>query len=714
MVQRTAVQGMQQLQPGQVNRPAQAIQRATGTIDETPLKNYNTASRILNALGEFVDTSSEAAYKQAKINVEKKKIDGMATAVSGGKLGEEATKAEQMGYDLVQSQSELAVVNEEISKALVANPDMDDDAYKALRDGKYSELLAKYQDRDPDVFKAISLKAQESQGVLYNIRTRAQKEHNDFKAKETLNYNINSQLDGARSVDQGVQLIHQYMHQGMAMGLTEPVIKDMLYQNMKLTASNGDNRLLTFIQNTDWGKFAPDTMQATKLYKSYVDEAQAKYEAAQQKQNVLVYGAMFAELETAAKNGMPQEQLMQMMQSMQAKGAKLTPAGVASYLTMGSNVSKSEVELRGNISTWQSNKGSFNLAQNPFIPADAKGKVLDAAEAAIVAASNEVPENQRGDFVISNLLRLSNQEGMPVKTISTALQSLATIDPSSPMTPAVQTWSKYLLAADEQTIRMNVPNTADQAFLFGVRDVLANNQNQDGDLALKTAITRGQQIRDNKVPLTTQQTNSIKSKSLSNVKDFKDPTQTTWYFRAESLPSQVRDKVANQLNANARNLYAVTGNTDKAVELATKEYRNNNMILSGGVMANIGVRQLATFIPEFAKKGDDSEMVQRRAVSALDYQLDNVIKAQSKADGMDYKREDVNVMFSNSGSTYQINVGGLVVGTYFTSDLKNEFNEQFFQKWNAEQDKQLGISERYRAIDETKGLQQQFNNMLPK
>lgn len=709
MVQRTEVQGMQQLATGQVSRPAQVVRRAVEPIDDSKVKSYETTNRILGALGEFVDASSEAAYKQAQIDVEKKKISGMATAVSGGKLGEEATKAELMGYDLVQSQSELAVVNEELSKAIMAQPDMDDETYSKMRDAKYGDLLAKYQDRDPDVFKAISIKAQESQGVLFNIRTRAQKEYRNYKAKETLNYNINSQLDGARSVEQGVNLIHQYMHQGMAMGLSEPDIKDMLFQNMKLTAANGDNRLLTFMQNMDWSKYAPDTQQAQKLYKSYVDEAQAKYEAALQKQNVFAYGAMYAELETAAKNGTPPEQLMQMMQGMQAKGLKFTPSSVASYLTMGQDVSKSESALRSNVATWQQNRGQFNLAQNPFIPTDDKKKVLDAAESAVIEQSQNVPDEQRGDFVISNLIRLSAQEGMPVKTIGTALQSLATLDTNATMTPSTQLWTKYLMAADDQTIRMNVPSEQDQAFLFGLRDVLANNQGQNGDLMLKTAITRGQQVRDNKVPLTTQQTNTLRSKSLSNVKDFKDPTQTTWYFRAESLPTQVRDYVANQVNAKAKGLYAVTGNTDKAVELATKEFKNNNMILSGGVVANIGVRQLAGFIPEFAQKGDDAERVQRRAVSALDYKLDNIIKQQSKSDGIDYKREDVNVMFSNSGNTYQVNVGGLTVGTYFTSDLKNDFNEKFFNEWNAEQDKQIRASEVYRKIKETKELAPQLN-----
>lgn len=713
MVQRTEIQGMQQLQSGQVSRPAQSIQRA---VNVSPVGDgsYAQASRILSSLSELVDVSSEAAYKQAQIDVEKKKIDGMATAVSGGQLGAEASKAEQMGYDLVQSQSELAVINEDISKAIIAQPDMADDAYQKLKDSKYGDLLAKYQDRDPDVFKAISVKAQESQGVLFNIRGKAQKEYRDFKAKETLNYNINSQLDAARSVEQGTQLINQYMQQGMAMGLSEPDIKDMLYQNMKLTAVNGDNRLLTFIKNTDWGKYAPDTMQASKLYKSYVDEAQAKYEAAIQKQNVFAYGQMYAQLEEAAKSGMPDEQLMQMMQGMQAKGLKLTPSTVANYLTMGKNVSKSEQELRVNVKTWQDNKGQFNLAQNPFIPTDDKKKVMDAAEAAIVEQSSQLPDNERGDFVIANMLQLSAQEGLPVKTIGTALQSLASIDTNATMTPSVQTWSKFLMAADDQTIRMNVPSEKDQAFLFGLRDVLVNNQGQDGDLMLKTAISRGQQIRDNKTPLTTQQTNVIRNKSSSSVKGFKDPTQTTWYFRAESLPSQTRDYVTNQINAKSKSLYAVTGDTEKAVELATKEFKNNNMILSGGVVANIGVKQLASFVPEFAGSGDDSTVVQRRAVSALDYQIDGIIKSQSKTDGMEYKREDVQVQFSNSGNTYQVNVGGLVVGTYFTSDLKNEFNEQFFEKWNAEQDKQQGISSRYRDIKETKDLQNQFNKMTPR
>ena len=71
-------------------------------------------------------------------------------------------------------------------------------------------------------------------------------------------------------------------------------------------------------------------------------------------------------------------------------------------------------------------------------------------------------------------------------------------------------------------------------------------------------------------------------------------------------------------------------------------------------------------------------------------------------------------MFSNSGNTYQVNVGGLTVGTYFTSDLKNDFNEQFFKQWNAEQDRQLGISERYRQFEETKDLQRKVQQIMPK
>lgn len=703
MVTRTEVQGMQQIQAGQTSRSAQVVKRAT----EVPLdatQPYKRTERILSALGEFVDTASEAAYRQAQIDVEKRKIDGMATAVSGGQLGEEATKAEQMGYDLVQSQSELGVINERLADAVTNNPEMSDEEFKKLRDDEYGGLLAKYQDRDQDVFKAISVKAQESQLTLHSVRTQAQQKYRDFKAEETLNYNINSQLDSAKTVEQGVGLVHQYMAQGRAMGLSEPKIKDMLYQSMKLTAANGDARLLKFIQSTDWGKYAPDTQQASALYKSYVKQAQSEYEAALQKQNVLVYGQMFAQLEEAAKSGMPKEQLMAMMQSMQGQGVKFSPATVANYLTMGSTMSKAQMELQSNIGVWQENKGNFNLATNPFIATEDKNKVLDAAESAVVQAANDVPEEQRGDFVIANLIRLSKQEGMPIRTIGTALSSLTTIDPQAPMTPAVQNWAKFLIASDDQTIRMNVSSEQDQALLFGMRDVLINAQGQDGDLMMKTAISRGQQIRDNKTPLTTQQTNSLKSKVRSNVSNFEDPTQTTWYFMAKNLPSDTRDYVSTQINSKAQQLYSVTGSVDKAVELATKEFKNNSMILSGGVVANIGVNQLAAHVPEFAQAGDDASMVQRRAVSALDYQLDKVVKQQTKEDGLEYKKGDARVLFSNSGQTYQINVGGVTVGTYFTKDLKEQYDENYFKTFNEEQEKQLESSKFYHGMKETEEL----------
>lgn len=688
MVTRTEVQGMQQIQAGQTSRSAQVVKRAT----EVPLdatQPYKRTERILSALGEFVDTASEAAYRQAQIDVEKRKIDGMATAVSGGQLGEEATKAEQMGYDLVQSQSELGVINERLADAVTNNPEMSDEEFKKLRDDEYGGLLAKYQDRDQDVFKAISVKAQESQLTLHSVRTQAQQKYREFKAEETLNYNINSQLDSAKTVEQGVGLVHQYMAQGRAMGLSEPKIKDMLYQSMKLTAANGDARLLKFIQSTDWGKYAPDTQQASALYKSYVKQAQAEYEAAMQKQNVLAYGQMFAQLEEAAKSGMPKEQLMAMMQSMQGQGVKFSPATVANYLTMGSTMSKAQMELQSNIGVWQENKGNFNLATNPFIATEDKNKVLDAAESAVVQAANDVPEEQRGDFVISNLIRLSKQEGMPIKTIGTALSSLTTIDPQAPMTPAVQNWAKFLIASDDQTIRMNVSSEQDQALLFGMRDVLINAQGQDGELMMKTAISRGQQIRDNKTPLTTQQTTSLKSKVRSNVSDFEDPTQTTWYFTTKGMPSSAKDYVTSQISSRAQKLYSVTGDVDKAVELATKEFKNNSMILSGGVVANIGVNQLSAYVPELTQKGDDAAMVQKRAVSALDTQLGKILKEQSEADGLEYKRGDAQFIFSNSGQTYQVNVGGVTVGTYFTKDIKQYYDEASSLKFIEEQDTQI-------------------------
>lgn len=719
MVQRAEVQGLNQLGSAP-SRSAQVIQRAV----QQPLVDDSSTSRvagILNGLSEFTNTASEAAYKQAQIDVENKKIQGMSLAVSGGKLGEEATKAEQMGYDLVQSQSELGKINEELANHLVANPDMPDEEFNELKKEQYGALMAKYQDRAPEVFKAISVKAQESQVALQRVTNEARTRYRKQKGEETLNYNIGASLDSAHSVEQGVGLIHQYMAQGQALGLSEFETKDAIFNQMKLSASQGDNRLLEFVKGTDWGRYTLDVKQATGAYTSFqkqreaeIKAAQREYEAAIQQQNVWAYGAGLAEIENMAKAGAPAEEIMGKMQSLQKMGLKFSPSSVASYLTMGKTMSESQMKLQANIGNWQSNRGEFNLATNPYISGDDKGKVLDAAEGAIASQAANIPESERTDWTIQNLLQLSKQEGMPVKTIGTALSSLAKIDPQAPMSPAVSTWAKYLIAADDQTIRMNVPSEKDQAFLFGMRDVMINNQNQDAEKILKTAVSRGQAIRDNNVPLSSQQTKKIQTTSLSAVKELRDPTQTTWYFRSESLPDSTRDYVTNRIGAETQKLYQVTGNVEQANQIAVKEFKQNNMILTGGVVANIGVNQLATFVPEFAKKGDAADVVQKKAVSALDYQINNIIAAQSKADGVKYDRDAVKVMFTNSGNTYQVNVGGLAVGTFFTSDLKNQYNEDFFKQWTTEQDKQQKESQVWHDIKDTKDLQKQINQMMPK
>lgn len=719
MVQRTELQGVNPLGTPS-GRAAQVIQRAV----REPLVDNSATKRvagILEGLANLTDASSQAAFKQAQIDVENKKIQGMSTAVSGGKLGAEATKAEQSGYDLVQSQSELGRINEQLANHLVANPETSDEEFEAMKKEQYGALMAKYQDRDPDVFKAISVKAQESQMALYRVQQNAQAGYRKQKGVETLNYNIGSTLDSARTIEQGIDLINQFMGQGKALGLSEFETKEALFNQMKLSASQGDPRLMKFVESTDWGKYTTDMKQAQGAYKSYQKQVEAEikaarreYEAHQQQQNVWMYGSGLAEIENLAKSGAEPEVLMSKMQQLQKAGLKFSPSTVSSYLTMGKTMSQSQVDLSNNINTWQSNIGQFNLATNPYINPTDKGKVLDAAEGAIVQQANNIPEGERADWTIQNLLQLSKQQGMPVKTIGTALSSLASLDPQSQFSPAVSTWSKYLMAADDQTIRMNVESEKDQALLFGMRDYLINNQGQDAEKALQTAVSRGQAIRDNNVPLSSQQNNQISTKSLRSVKDMRDPTQTTWYFRSESLPDSTRDYLSNRLGAETKKLYQVTGNIDKANQLAVAEFKKNNMILTGGVVANIGVNQLATFVPEFATKGADVEVVQKRAVSALDYQINNLIAAQAKEDGMKYDRESVKVIFTNSGNTYQVNIGGLNVGTFFTGDLKNQYNEDFFKKWNAEQEEQQGISTRYHQMSDTKELQQQINQMMPK
>ncbi|QHJ81628.1 MAG: hypothetical protein [Bacteriophage sp.] len=712
MVQRSEVPGMQQLSTGP-SRAAQVVQRAV----EQPIVDNSSdrrVQRILSGLAEFTDTASQASFRQAQLDVESKKVDGMAKAVSGGKLGEEASKAEQMGYDIVQSQSELAKINEDLANAITANPNMADDEFSKLRDSQYQGLMSKYQDRAPEVFKAISVKAQESQIALHRVKTSSQERYRKEKGAETLNYNIGSTLDSASTVEQGVGLVHQFMAQGTALGLNEFETKSAILEQMKLTASQGDNRLLKFVQGTDWGKYTPESKQAQGLYKSYVKQAQSEYEAAQQKQNVFAYGSMLADLEIAAKSGAPREQMVAMMQKAQASGLKMSPSAVANYLTMGTKVSQSQIDLSNNVNAWQSNRGNFNLATNPYIAAGDKTKVLDAAEGAIIQQANNIPEEKRADWTIQNMLQLSKQEGLPVKQIGTALESLTQIDPQAPISPSVSTWMKYLIASDDQTIRMNVKSEKDQAMLFGMRDAIINSQGQDADKTMQTAISRGQAIRDNNVPLSTQQKNQVVSQTNNAVSQLRDPTQTTWYMRSESLPDSTEDYLKGRLSAETQKLYQVTNNIKQANDMAVKEFKQNNMILTGGVVANIGVKQLAGFVPDFAKGTDDAEVVQKKAVSALDYQVNNLLSSQSKADGMKYERDAVKVIFNNSGATYQVNIGGLSVGTFFTGNLKDQYNEDFFKKWTEEQDKQQGVSERSHQIKDVSGTQQQINMMMPK
>lgn len=716
MVQRTEVQGLNPL--GQApSRSAQVINRAI----ETPVVDMGKQQRvsgILNALGEFTNTASEASYRQAQIQVENNKIDGMAKAVSGGKLGAEATKAEEMGFDLVTSQSELSKANEELANHIAANPEMPEEEFTNMKNARYGAIMAQYQDKAPEVFKAISVKAQESQAALYRVQTESREKYQKAKGAETLNYNIGSTLDSAHTVEQGVDLIHQFMGQGKAVGLSEMETKDIIFNQMKLTASQGDNRLLQFVKGTDWGRYTIEAKQAEGAYTSFQKQAEAEakqaqreYEEAIQKQNVFAYGAGLAEIENMAKGGAEPAQLMAKMQDLQKMGLKFSPSSVASYLTMGKTMSQAQVDLQNNVGVWQNNKGQFNLATNPYIPDSDKKKVLDAAESAIVQQAQNVPDAERADFTISNMLRLSQQEGLPIKTINTALSSLANVDPQQPMTPAISTWTKYLLSADDQTIRMNVPDTKDQAMLFGMRDVLINSQGSDAEKNLQTAISRGQAVRDNKVPLSAQQTKKITQSASSSVKDLRDPTQTTWYFRSESLPSDTSDYVTNKLSAKTQELYQVTGSVEQANQMAVKEFKQNNMILTDGVVANIGVRQFASFVPGLAKAGESAEDVQKKAVSSLDYQIDNVIKSQSKEGGVEYKRSDVKVMFTNSGATYQLNVGGLSVGTFPTSGLQASFDEGYYKAWTAEQDKQQRESTVHHDIKDTSGLQKQINQM---
>ncbi|UJH95881.1 internal virion protein [Pantoea phage Nufs112] len=698
MVQRTETQGMQQLGPAQ-SRSAQVINRAV----QTPFVDTNRTKRvsgILDALSGLTSATSEAAFKQSQIAIEQKKIDGMAKAVSGGKLGEDATKAEQMGYDVVESQSKLGKINEELSQYLQSNPEVSDEQFTEVKNQKYGDLLSQYQDRSPEVFKAISVKAQESQITLQGIRTKVGEQFRKQKGLETLNYNIGSNLDAIKTPEQGAQYLHSIMGQGQALGLSEFETKDQILNQMKLSAANGDARLLKAVQSTDWGRYTQESKQGQALYKSYVKQAQSEYEAAIQKQNVVYYAQGLATMENLAKAGAPQEQILAQAEQLRSRGYKFSPSSLASYLTMGTNVSKSQQQLNSNVKLWQEGINSgYNLATNPNIPADDKQRVLSFGEDAIIQQAQNVPEDQRQAWLTEKLVQFSSQQGLPIKSISTAIGSIANLDPSQPITPAVQNWARMIVSTDDQTLRMNSGSDKDYAFAIGMRDVLVANQGQPLEKIMPTAIARAQGMRDNKIPLSAEQTKAVVKGATKSVKTLEDPTQTTWYLAAKDLPNQSRDFISNQVASEAKRLAPLLGSTERANEVAFKEWKNKNIVLTGGVVGNAGVQQIANYNPELVKPGDSADMVQKRAVSALDSQINDIIKAHAKEDGIDYKRDQVNINFSNDGSTYQVLVGGISTGeVYSTRNLNQQYNEDYFKNWSKEQDKQQEESQRSHDI----------------
>lgn len=710
MVQRTEVQGLNQL-GSPASRSAQVISRAI----EQPIVDTSSNNRvqgILSGLADLTSAASEASYRQAQVDVENKKIEGMSKAVSGGRLGEEATKAEEMGFDLVESQSQLGKINEELANTIASNPNMSDEEFTALKNQKYGELLAQYQDKSPEVFKGISVKAQESQGALYGIQQQARKKYQKEKGVETLNYNIGNTLDSATTISQGVDLIHQFMGQGEALGLSEFETKDAIFNQMKLSASQGDNRLLQFVKGTDWGRYTVEAKQAQGAYDSFekqrkaeIKAAQREYEEALQKQNVFSYGAGLAEIETMAKAGAPAEELTAKMKALQKSGLKFSPSTVASYLTMGNKMSQAQIDLNNNVKIWQDNRGSFNLATNPNIATEDKNKLLDFAEGAIDQQAQNIPEDERADWTIDQKIRLSQQEGMPVKTIGTALTSLTKVDPQSPPNSQTQLWMKMLMTTPEQTIMMNVPDTDTQKMLFSMRDDLLNSQGTDYDKTFSSIMTKAQARRDNQTPLSADQNRKSLNLAKSTVGELKDPTQSSWHMMTSaSLPTVTQDYITNKVNQSIRDLYPVTQSLEGAKTLALKEFKDNNIILTGGIVGNAGVKKIAMNAPGLAKEGDDSEALQKRAVSALDLQVNDIIKQQSKDDGIDYTRDQVSLNFSARGDTYQVIVGGLSVGIYRTGELPSIYNDKYFKEWEKEQDKQQVASDSSHRLRNTKEM----------
>ena len=683
-VRRQEVQGMQDAVNPNVARQSRVIDRSqTFNADTSGLDRVNN---LVQSLAGFAQAADSAAFKQAQVDVETQKIKGMDMALTGGKRGEAETKAQLIGYDTVQSQADLNKANEMLANHINDNPTMSDEDLDNLKKQTYGDVLSKYQDADPDVFKALSARAQESQLPLQQIRNQSQRKYREDKAMENLNYTIGSNLDSIQTEADSQKYVGMILKQGQMSGLSEFQVKDALLNQTKQTAAAGDPRLLKAMQQTDWGKYAPETEQSSKLYQAHIKEAQAAYQAAQQKANAFQYGIMMADIETTAKAGGQPEIILDKLKKAQAAGMQVSPSMVASYLTMGKTISESQQKLQANVTTYLDGKGNFPLAQNPNIAADDKPKVLSYIEDAINNSAAQVPQDQRASWTINNLIALSNQEQMPVKTLTDGLTSLSNVDPQAPFAGSTALWATQLLSMDEQAIRRNVTDTKQQKFLFNLRDQLINQQGSDWDKAFPTAVVRAQAARDNNIPLTSQQTKKMSSRVSSQVGDINDPTASSYYFFNKGLPSQVSDNIKNDINSLAKQMYAVTGNTEKAADLAVKEYRQNNMVLTGGVQANIGVAQLVRHTPDLAQKGDNQDMVQKRAVSAMDTQLESVLKSQSKEDGIEYKKADARFMFSNSGNTYQVMVGGLVVGTYPTSGLKEFYQEDAFKKWNATQE----------------------------
>lgn len=712
IVERQEVQGLQSLQGGGPRATTQTIADASGLANvQARAPQQDRTANILNGLAGFADTASKASFDAAQRQVQLSKVEGTALAVKGAILPPSANKATELGYNLVQAQADLAKANDSLAQTAQQNPDMSDADFSNARKSAYDAVFAKYQDQSPELNQALVQQAQESQIALTKVRVATQLDYQKKQAGETLNFQIGNSLDSIKSGKEGGEFLdNQIMAQGKALGLSPFEIKGRVMEQMEARAATGDNRLLEAVKNTAWGKYDPETAKGQQQYENHqytqemraeaarqrIEAAQAKYDAKRQSELALTYGQDLANIETAAKGGATQDQITSMLSSLKSKGFKLSPSSVASYLTMGQQYSQENIRITA---AAKSNLASgMPLAFDPNINASDKPKVLDRLADEVIAQGKQYSGDEQQNFVSSNLVGLSQSSGMPVKQLQIGMDAITHLDPNSDIPASAMPFIQQLRSMDENTLRMN-SSDGTFTYLSNIKDAL--NTAPD----VRTAITRAQLLRDNKVSPNQQQQNKIKSSVNDAVKNIL-PLNTGstgglsgLFSNTGKLDKQALGLVTNQINARATNLFGVTQNIDRASAMAVDEWRHNNIVLGSGLSANVSPNNLFAKSGINVQDGSTPEMQQARAVSTLDLVVGDTLAQYNKQEKRQAKMTDTNVLFSNDGTHYQVMIDGLSVGIFKTSDLKDRFDQKHTDEWVSEQQRQLGVNKSMKALN---------------